>query len=897
MTAPTSRRARIAARCYAAVCRLVVPRWFDQRAGAELQATFVDKLAASDTAAAWWYELMREVAGLLRAGLTARLAGPPRPVAVPLGTGWRSTTVDQLAYDLRFASRSMRRNRIVTWLAVLTLAAGVGASTAMYSVIDAVLLRPLPFDHPEQIVRVNPTIVDWRNVPSLSSAWQHGRFSAPEARAWLEHQTSFQAAGAYFPSSARVALSTGSERVATASTSPGFWAALRVQPALGRLLAPNETDSVAVVSYAFWQSRLGGDSAAIGRSVRVDGYPVRVVGVLPKRFDLVDVTADIWLPLSLGGEELENHSLLALGRLRNGVTIARAADELTRILHGVDAVDPKHNIHTAHIVSPVGEATAAIRAPLFVLSIASAVLLVAACASVALLLLGAGADRLRELSVRQALGAARRRIVVQLVIESLVLSSAGAAAGVLVALAGIKVLITKMPPGVPRIQHAGIDAHSFMIAALLALATGVLVGLVPALTLSRVDAAESLRAGASTSSTGRLQRGIVAAELALATVLLVAAGLLMRTMAELQRVRLGYNPDGVFSVVLMLPMDKFFRPGASVDSSEAAYDAYARRIDDALRAVPGVTDIAGTSNMPFTMQRGTNSVEPEGYTPAPGEEIDAARRFVTPNYFSMLRVPALQGRLFSPADDRPNAERVMIVTDQFARHFWPDGRWVGRTVGFWNNTYRVVGIIADTREHDLRGDDDRYKFYVPAVALSYLDGNLLLRTSVPTAQLMPMLRERLWRIDPEISLVSGVPLRERVERSLADDRFRMTLMSVFSSVAALFSLLGIYGVTSRSVARRRREMALRTALGAPSGRLMAMVLTEAGRIGLVGAVAGIALAIAGSRVLERLIWGVPRLDPLTYTAAAGVLFVATILAALAPARDAAAMDLMRTLRA
>lgn len=896
MSSGESRRARIAQRCYAAVRGLVLPAWLDQRAGDDLQSTFEDKLAETRSAWTWWSELARELSGLIAAGVSARLTGRRDRVAALVGTGARSMTVDRVSHDLRFAFRSMRRNRVVTWLAVLTLAVGVGASTAMYSVVEAVLLRPLPFDHPEQIVRVNPTIVNWRNIPSLSDAWQHGRFSPPEARAWLERQHSFLAAGAYIPSSARVANGAGSERIGAAATTSGFWTALGVHAALGRLLGPNETDSVAIVTFAFWQSHLGGDSAVIGRTLRVDDYPVRVIGVLPKTFELVDVTADIWMPLSLAGSELDSHSLLALGRLRTGVTVARAADELTRILRGVDAADPKHDTHTAHIVSPVREATDAVRAPLLVLSIAAAVLLAAACASVALLLLGAGADRVRELAVRQALGARRRRIALQLLIESLVLSVVGTAAGVLVALAGIRVLIAKTPPGIPRIGHAGIDVHSFALAALLALATGVLAGLVPAVSLSRVNASETLRTGASTAGTGRLQRGIVAAELALATVLLVAAGLLTRTMSELQRVRLGYNPDGVFSVLLMLPGDKFFPPGVSSDSGEAAYDAYTRRIEDALRTVPGVRDVAGTSNMPFTNERGTNSVEPEGYTPAPGEMIDVARRFVTPNYFSMLRIPALGGRLLSPDDDRPNAEPVMIVTDQFARHFWPDGRWVGRTVGFWKRTYRVVGVIGDTHEHDLRGDDDKYKFYVPAVHAGDLDGNLLLRTNAPGAVLTPMMRERLWQADPEIALISAEPLRARIDRSLADDRFRMTLMSVFSAVAALFSLLGIYGVMSRSVARRRREMALRTALGAPSGRLVAMVLSEAGRIGLAGALGGIGLAIAGSRLLERLIWGVPRLDPLTYGAAAGVLLGAAILAAIAPARDAAQTDLMRVLR-
>jgi predicted permease len=895
MNPDQSRRARAAARCFSALRRVVVPRWLDERAGDELQRTFEERLAEIGSPSAWWYELAREICGLVFAGVTARFTRRRPRIAGPLGRAGQAMRFDSVASDLRFALRSMRRNRVVTALAVLTLAAGVGASTAMYSVVDAVLLRPLPFDHPEQIVMVNPTVVNWRDTPSLRDAWQYGRFSTVEARAWLDRQRSFQAAGAYAISSARVALGRGSERVATAETTPGVWVALGVRPMLGRLPGPNETDSVAVVTYAYWRSHLGGDSAAIGRTIRLDDYPTRVIGVLPKDFDIVGIDADIWLPLSLAGDALDNHDLLAMGRLREGVTIARAGDELTRILHGVDAVDPKHDRHTAHIVSPVREATDAVRTPLFVLSIAAAVLLIAACASVALLLLGVGADRARELAVRQALGARRRRIVVQLLIESMALGAVGAAAGVLVALLGIKLLIAKTPPGIPRIDHAGIDLHSFAITALLALATGVLVGLVPAMSLSRVDAGETLRAGATAASTGKLQRGIVAAELALATVLLVAAGLLTRTMAELQRVNLGFNPAGVFAVRVVLPYDKFYGAGKSPDSGTRALEAYVTRITDAMRSAPGVSDVATTSDMPFSNDRATNPVQPEGYTPAPGEIVDVARRWVTPNYFSMLRIPPLEGRVLAAGDDRPNAEPVMVVTDQFARHFWPNGRWVGRLVGFRKVEYRVVGVIADTREHDLRGDEDKYKFYVPAVADGDIEGNFLLRTST-LAALTPIIRERLWHVDPEIIVASAEPLRDRVERSVADDRFRMTLMSVFSSVAALFSLLGIYGVMSRSVARRRREMALRTALGAQSGRLVAMVLMEAGQIGIAGALAGIALSILGSRLLERLIWGVPRLDPLTYGAAAGLLFIATILAALAPARDAATSDLMGVLR-
>jgi predicted permease len=476
-----------------------------------------------------------------------------------------------------------------------------------------------------------------------------------------------------------------------------------------------------------------------------------------------------------------------------------------------------------------------------------------------------------------------------------VIGTAGAAAGLLVAAGAVRLLVAIMPEGVPRIGDVGVDLRTFGVAALLAAVTGVLVGCFPAVSLSGVDATESLRAGASTPSRGRLQRGIVIAELALATVLLVSAGLLTRTMAELQRVRPGFAADGLFTVKLALPWDRFYGHGDDAQAG-AAFASYVQRVADAVRSVPGVKEVALTSDMPFSGDRGTNSVEPEGYQPAPGEVIDVGRRLVSGEYFDVMRMRPVRGRLLTPDDARPNAEPVMVVTDQFARHFWPDGRWVGRTVGFWGVRYRVVGVIADTREHDLRGDDDRLKLYAPARSLGEAGENLLIRSDVPAAQLAPALRERLWATDRAIVIEDARPMTERIARSLADDRYRMRLMVAFSIAAAFFSLLGIYGVMTRAVARRRHELGMRAALGAPRGRILSLVLGDAARIGALGAVSGAALAVAATRALERMIWGVPRLDPLTYVGSAALLLALTLAASLVPARRAAGVDVMRVIR-
>jgi putative ABC transport system permease protein len=380
-------------------------------------------------------------------------------------------------------------------------------------------------------------------------------------------------------------------------------------------------------------------------------------------------------------------------------------------------------------------------------------------------------------------------------------------------------------------------------------------------------------------------------------VLLVGAGLLTRTMRELQRVRPGFAADGLFAVQLDLPRDRLYPPGVDGTAADAAAAAYVGRLAEVVRGIPGVTGVAMTSDMPYSRDRGTNTVQPEGYVPAPGEVTDAGRRFVSGGYFAVMGIAAAQGRVLGPADDRADAGRVMVVTDAFARHFWPDGRWVGRTVGFWDDTYRVVGVIAETREHDLRGDDDKFKFYVPARGSGEAGSNLLLRTHLPAAQLVPVLRERIWTTDRSVVIEDAMPMTDRIARSLAEDRYRTRLMVAFSVAAAVFALLGVYGVMSRAVVRRRHELGVRSALGAQRRALLSLVLGDAARIGTLGAALGIGLALAASRALERLLWGVPRLDPLTYLGAAAALLALALAASFVPARRAGDVDPVTTLRA
>jgi putative ABC transport system permease protein len=886
-------------RVYARLASMLLPSWFHARVGHELVATFADRVGDARSAGDRRREVVRELVGLARIAAVSRLSARRKPTdsVTSAERGW--APIDVFRQDLRFGVRAMRRSRGVAGLVVLTLALGVGASSAMFSIIETVLLRPLPFDRPEQIVFVHPTLEEWRTNPSLSSEWQLGRFSPPELRTWLERQQSFDAAGGYSVWRARVPRGTGSERIQVGRATAGFWRALRVTPALGRLpIAADATEPVAVLTHDFWVSNFGSDAAVVGKTFRLNDSPVRVVGVLPSTFALVDASADLWQPYEppSNDKELNNHMLLAVGRLRDGVSLARAEQELASILRGVAAVDPKHITHGAHLVAPVAQATAKIRVPLLILAAASLILLVAACANVALLLLGTGADRLRELAVRQALGAKKSRIVVQLLTESVVLGGGGAIAGMVVAAAVTRVLVAIMPAGIPRLGDVRVDLRTFLLASLLAIVTSIVAGCFPAVSLSRVSAGESLRTGATTQGRGRLQHAIVVAELALATVLLVGAGLLTRTLAVLQRVQPGFDPTGVVAVQLNLPWDRFYPPNGNADSSRARAAAFISKIADEVRSIPGVSNVAFASDMPYSGDRGTNAVQPEGYRPPKGEVVDAARRFVTSAYFDLLRIRPLQGRVLGPDDTRPGAERVMVVTDAFARHFWPDGRWLDRTVGLWDESYRVVGIIADTHEHDLRGDEDRFKFYVPARVGDEAADNILVRTRMDPALLAPVLRDRIWRVDASIVIEDVMPLTERMARSLTDDRYRMRLMVAFSIAAGCFALFGVYGVISRTVVRRRRELGLRVALGAPRSSILSLVLGDAARIALVGVAIGAIAALFASRVLASIVWGVPPSDPVSFAAAGIALLTVTVIAATIPARRATRVEAMIVMR-
>lgn len=919
---------RVGVAWYGLVLRLY-PRWLRSRMGEAMLTTFADGQAEAGERGVtallrYW---LRELGGALAAGVRARLRGYGvfRPDAGARGSSGRSldrrprgwagghpgwSRRGRLWQDLRFAFRALRRRPAYAALAILTIGLGVGASAAMFSVVDGVLLRPLPYPHPDQLVMVYTTIPEWRGHASLGAFWDRGVFSYPEFVDWRTRQQSFQAAAALSHRTVTVTGGSVPERIQMELASPSLFPMLGIAPARGRLLTTADGTGVGgavLLSYRYWQSRFGGRADVVGREIVLDDVSRTVVGVLPREsvtrlrgldLDGADRVADVWSPITGPPHESQrgNHMYRVLARLRTGVTLAQAQDETGRLLLAISP--PGHFQHGAQVLPYLGEVTRSVRAPLLILETASILLLLVACISTAALLLGAGADRERELAVRQALGAGRGRLAGQLLTESLVLACLGGGVGILLALAVQRVLVRLAPAGVPRIDTVQVDFRVVAFAALVSAASGVLFGLVPALRLSGASPAASLR-GERVARGGRggLQSGLVVLELALATVLLAGAGLLTRTMVTLNRVDPGFDPNGLLTVRVAPAYDRF--PFAK--DPEAAATALGRYFDDIvgpLRSLPGVTGVAITSNLPYSGDRSTNDIEPEGYVPAPGEVLEGERRFVSWNYLHVMRMPLLAGRLFTAADDRPDAAPVMVVASALARHFWPGESAVGKSLSFNDQRYAIVGVVADVRDRDLRGDAG-LKYFVPRRlegVYGYGVGSIVIRSTGDPAALIPAVRRRIWSVDPDLPISSIVSMDERIAGSLAEQRYRMRLMLAFAALAAIFALTGVYGVVSRSVARRTRELGIRMALGARQDRVLAAVLGQGLRLAAFGGLLGLLVSLAANRVLTRFLYGTRPSDPVTLVVVALFLLVTASAAVLGPARRATRVDPVRALR-
>lgn len=814
----------------------------------------------------------------------------------------RSDLMDDLRRDLAFAARQIFSRPVFTAVAVATIALAVAATTSIFSVVDGIMLRPLPYDDPDELVMVWMDYTE-RDVVlrDKSREW----LSWPNFADFRDEVDAVESISAFTGWRPTVTGDgTSAEQLVGARFSHGMLSrVLAVEPALGRGFVPEEDvpdgPAVVILSDGFWRRAFGADPGILNRTILLNDTPFTVVGVMPPSFRPPPfLGTDVWTPLQLdrtNGGGRGSIFLRTVGRLRDGTTVELAlaqARELGRRLeeeYPVDNVDTNFNVFSLH-VDLVNRASTA----LWVLLGAVGLVLLIACVNVANLLLARGATRSGEIAVRVAMGAGRRRILSQLLTESTLLALVGGVLGIGMAFLGTDLLLRIAPPGTPLLDQVSVDGRILSFAVLLTLATGLLFGVLPALDASHADPAGALREGGrsgAASGSARLRNALVIGQVGLALVLLVGAGLLVRSFQNLQRVDLGFDPGGVLSTRIQLPPVRY--PDA--ESRLGFFQA----LEDRVAALPAVEAVGSIDALPLAGFDGDVTFFVEGAAPPErGLEPTVWLRRATPGYFDAMGLELVSGRPFTPSDDG-EAPRVIIVNETLEREYF-DGQAVGRRLNVNNPAEpvwrEIVGVVRDIKNFGIRAES-RNAMYLPYAQAPSPFMFTAVRTGGETESLVGPIRAAVAELDPGVALAMVRPMDELVDSSLATDRFTTSLLGGFAVVAMILALVGLYGVVSYTVSMRMREMGVRIALGAPKEGIRRLVLRWA--LGLV--MAGIALGIVGSLgvigLIEGLLFGVPGTDSATFAIVATLMIGAALLASLVPAVRATRVDPIEVLKA
>jgi predicted permease len=803
--------------------------------------------------------------------------------------------METLFQDLRYALRNLAKAPTFTAIALVTLALGIGANTAIFSVVNAVLLRALPYADPDRLVVVG----------------QNGFTSAPPANFfdWKRDNHVFENIGAGEAWSPNLTSIDKPEQVIGLRVTSDIFPVLGVKPILGRTFVPQEertgNDREVVLSYGFWQHRFSGNRDAMGQTVSLNGANYTIVGVMPKGFRFAPfwvTKAEIWAPLPLDPTDRLRNSLRLFARLKPGVSLRQARADMATITARLEAQFPGTNKNVT--VVPLKEQVVGdIRPALLVLLGAVGFVLLIACANVAHMLLARASARKREIAVRAALGASRARIMRQFLTESAVLALTGGALGVLMAIWGMRVLLASAPSEITHFGTIQIDSSVLMFAFVISIFTGVAFGLAPALQSSAMNLVETLKEGAHSVSEGAhrgaVRRLLVASEFALAVVLLAGAGLMIRTFAALQAIDPGFNPHHLLTMVVSV---------AGAKDANANRAAFYEQALDRIRALPGVTSAGAINHLPLAGDVWGIPFFIEGRpTPKRGEEPYGAYRVVLPGYFQTMNVPLLQGRDFQQNDDR-SAPKVAIVNQYLAQHYWPGENPIGKRIsiglGSEPSWMTVVGVVANIVRHDWT-DRPGPEYYLPLLqSPSYLRDQspfsayltIVVRTAGDAAAQTPAVENAIRSLDKTVTLSEVETMEEVVADTNAQPRFYLSLLTAFAAVALILAAVGIYGVMSHSVSRRTHEMALRMALGAQPSEVMRLVVGESMLLATIGGVVGLAGALALTPLMKTLLYGVRAGDPATFATVALVLGAVGLLASYIPARRATKVDPMVALR-
>jgi putative ABC transport system permease protein len=809
--------------------------------------------------------------------------------------------METLLLDLRYAVRSLIKSPGFTVAAVLTLGLGIGANTAIFSVIDAVLLKPLPYAEPGRLVTVN------HFYPGLNAL--KASVSVPGFRDYSAQKQIFEKSAVENFAAMNLTGVGDPERVNVTQVSGEFFPTLGIGAMRGRTLRPDEAQEghnhVVVLMNGFWKRKYGSDTTLIGRNISLNGENYEVVGVMPPTFkDFFARQADLFMPVVFRPEQFAdnrrtNEFLQFIGRLTPGVSAERAQSDMHAL-----AVRLKQQFPNSYssdwdllVTSMEVQAVSNIRSALLILLGAVGFVLLIACANVANLQLARTAGRAREVAVRVALGASPGRLMRQLLTESVLLSCVGGALGLLFAVWGVPALLALNPRNLPPANEVGLDPRVLLFALLVSLGTGLVFGFMPAIQVARADLHETLKEGGRGNVGERrslaLRRGLVVSTIALALTLLAGAGLLIRSFARITGVEPGFQPDHLLTFGVSLPRTKYPNDTVRVEVLE--------RLVAAIRTAPGVVSAGGTSNIPFAGNWSTASFNVEGYTPptnglAPWGDI----RSVTAGYLPTMRTPLLKGRQFTD-EDRAGAPRVTIVDDEMVRRYWPTADPIGKRITFNNLTdtniawITVVGVVGHMKHEGLDAQARvQYYFPISQAALPFL-GFVVRTTNEPTAALADI-RAAVRSVDADLPLANVNTMETLIDQTTGPRRFSMLLLGSFAGLALVLASIGLYGVMSYTVTQRARELGVRVALGAASRDVLQLVLGQGARLAVLGVAIGLVASLAVTRVMKDMLFGVSATDPLTFVLISTVLLGVALLASYIPARRATRVDPIEALR-
>ncbi|HEX8136906.1 MAG TPA: ABC transporter permease [Pyrinomonadaceae bacterium] len=811
-----------------------------------------------------------------------------------------------LLNDLRYSARTLLKQPGFVVVIISILALGIGANTTIFSVVNAVLIRPLPYEAPERIVMI------WETNPG--KRLPRSIVSPANFLDWRAQNHVFENLAAFRFWYYTVTGHGEPERYQGARVSASFFPLLGVKPQLGRNFVPEEEefgrDHVVLLSHSLWQRRFGSDPKIIGQALTIDGEPFTVIGVLPASFRftrVLNADLELWMPLAFAPQQLTraDHSITVYGRLKRGVSLAQAQAEMDSIMRRLEQEYPETNAGWGARVNNLHEqAIQPIRPTLLILLVVVGFVLLIACANVANLLLTRATARHKEVAIRLALGSGQFRLIRQLLVESVLLALLGAAAGLLLAYWGIDVLNAVVPENkVPRLEKFSLDPLVLVFTLATTVVVGVVVGLIPGLRSSRLNLSESLKEGgravSETPGRRRLRNLFVILEVALTVPLLIGAGLMLRSSLRLQNVERGINLKNVLTMQTSLPKAKYSTPQQTAN--------FYQQVLQRLQTEPGVEAASAVNFIPLAKLGDATTLSIEGREPPPtGEEEAVSYRVIDQNYFRTMGIPLLRGRYFTEQDNS-QSQPVVMINETMARRYWPNEEPLGRRLRVqfpaakvpWrpeaNDNWRtIVGVVGDVKEEGL--GETEAEIYLPYLQNPSSLMNLLVRSSSDPLRLVSGVRNQVWAVDRDQPVYNIKTMEDVVGESFAEPNVITSLLATFAALALVLAAIGVYGVISYSVAQRTHEIGVRMALGAQHSHVLKMIVGQGLKLILIGLAIGVAMAFVVTRVISSLLFGVTATDPLTFIATSLLLVGVALLASYVPARKALKVDPMIALR-